>query len=199
MITKKKAIYGLLSCFLVLALGFAYKNSLSADSNIGEFISTKKIEAKINGKQETLSIEKYQKGDDYQYLLTKKHFLGQKKQIELSGFEDDISVCDKESGMTDTICLAGNVGVHSQNIELIEYIEGRFSKLSFFDQSGVQNDNVYSDVPYYNFEKNGENIFLVVDQRNYDTDPLISSIRYRYKKANTGFIFDATENITYNN
>ena len=174
-----------------------FQNLVSADSDIGEFISAKKVSATIAGKEEKFSIEKYKTGEDYKYFLTQNTLFGQKKKILLSGFEDNISLCGKESGIGNAICLMGDVGVHSQNIEILKYLNGRFTIFPFY-KDGALSNNISSDVPNYSFETKNGSVNLVIDQRDYDTDPINNAIRSRYKATDSGFVFDGIENITYN-
>ncbi|MCL5410476.1 MAG: hypothetical protein M1324_01325 [Patescibacteria group bacterium] len=196
--SSRKIKYILLPVLALFVLAIIFQNLISADSNSREFISAKNVSAKITGKEEKFSIEKYKTGEDYQYFLTKNSLFSQKKKIKLSGFEDNISICGKESGVDNAICLIGDVGVHSQNIELIKYSGGNFSVLPFF-RDGTSNNNITSDVPRYDFLNKDGNTFLIVDQRDYEKDPISQAIRDSYKSTESGLNFDGAENITYNN
>lgn len=197
--TKVKQIA--FSIFLVLVFVFTYRNYISADSNIGsEPTSSKDIEVDINGRSEKFFIEQYKSNDDYQYFLVRKNFFGSKDRIKLSGFENEVSLCEQKmirlQSNDEAICLVGDVGVHSRNVQVIKYLDGHFSVVSFSKES--TSENITTDVPYFHFNEDNGKTKLIIDQRNYDLDPLNSAIRSSYKISDKGFVFDEEENITYN-
>lgn len=179
---------------------FIFRSSISADSALGKPVSTKNIKITINNKSETFILEKYSSDKTSQYYIVKKDFFGKREAFLLSGFEDEIVNCDQSSGkISNAICLVGAVGVHSQNVQLVGFKDGHFSKISFIG-NGESSDSAVTDVPKFAFSdlNNDGNIDLMLDQRDYDTDPLTNSIRNRYYRDGTNFIFDGSENIPYN-
>jgi len=187
--------------FLVLVFVFTCKNYIFADSNNeGKPVSSKKVEVTINEHSEKFSIEKYQNNNEYQYFLVKNNLFGSKHKIKLSGFEEEILLCKQKvvklQNDNEAICLMGNVGVHSQNIQVIKYLDNHFSIIPFVRES--TSENITTDVPYFHFSEDNGKTKLIIDQRNYDLNPLTSSIRSSYEISDKGFVFDGEENITYN-
>jgi len=134
--------------------------------------------------------------DKEAYLIKVSRFSRQK--IKLSGFEHDsgITSCNdsfKFASNNQIICLIGDVGVHSQNLELISYKNEHFTPVLFVDNSDVESENVFSDLPLVNFKDDS----IEIDNRNYDKDPLLKGVRSHYRFIDNRFIFDSSEDITY--
>ena len=201
MIRRIKAKQIIFSTFLVLVFIFTYKNYISADSNSeSKLLSSKDIEVTIGGRSEKFSIDKYQNNSEYQYFLVKKNLFGSKNKIKLSGFENELLLCEQKviklQNNEEAICLVGDVGAHSQNVQIIEYSNGRFAVIPFLRES--TSENITTDVPLFHFDEDSEKTKLIIDQRNYDLNPLNSAIRSFYEISDKGFVFDEEENITYN-
>lgn len=185
--------------------GLIFINVISADStDFGKPETTQNIELNIDGSKTTFVLEKYRNGDSIDFWLKKKAIFGQKPVIKLSGFESDVSVCDQPvidlgDNAGQGICFVGDVGAHSRNIQVIKFRDNKFSVFKI-SQDGSSAESVVSDVPQFNFaDKNNDGLIdLIVDQRDYDTDPLNNIIRSIYYGNGSGFSFDSSENIPYN-
>ena len=190
---KRKNILFLFFAVLIIFLLFfiIYKTNCSKED--GSLISTKTIQATVNGQKKTYQIEKYEGSDNSTKLeLTYQSSLFKKISYQLPGFEDEVFPCKTDNGylgddFKDVLCLTGNVGVHSQNIALIRVYNDKFQPIYF--QNGAEKlANIVSDVPNiqlkdYNNDGKDE---LVVDSRDYDSDPTVDSIRnaYVFKNGN---------------
>jgi len=181
-----------------------FRNSISADSNsLGRPVNSKILTVTIDGKKTSFTLSKYKSTDGFDFVLSKKSFIGKEESIKLSGFEEDLSLCQESfirlSDNATGICLAGDAGVHSQNIQLIKYSNDKFSNVEI-KNNNESDVNFYSDVPNFYFEDRNKDglLDLVVDARNYDADPITEAIRSYYLNSSSGFVFDGKENIAYN-
>ncbi len=199
--------YIILPVILLLILAAVFRGSISADSNdLGKPVSTKMLTTNIDGKKTSFTLLKYknENTDGFDFVLSKKNMIGGGTLLKLTGFEDDLDLCKDQiiklaNNAGSAICLVGDAGVHSQNIELVRYADGKLSNIKFSggDTSG---NNIFTDVPNLSFiDRNNDGFLdLFVDGRNYDKDPITESVRSYYKNDGLEFIFDGTENITYN-
>lgn len=200
----RRTAYILLPLALLIIAAAVFENSISADSNdLGKLIGKKNLTINIENKKTSFTLLKYQNGDSVKFMLEKRTLLGNSPSIALSGFEEDPAFCaDKTIKMSDkseAICLVGDAGVHSRNIQIIKYSNNVFADVKIFDGSELIN-NISSDVPNFSFaDRNNDGLAdLVVDERDYDTDPVANAIRSYYINTSSGFVFDEKENITYN-
>jgi len=119
------------------------------------------------------------------------------KKVELSGFQDDVNLCDKKvykiSKDKEAVCFQGSVGVHSNNLELIEI--SSWQPVPFVIDNKKES-NIVSDVPNVVLIE-GDNLEIETDSRNYDTDPLSSALRAYFIYKDGEFVFDKNEDITY--
>lgn len=202
--SSRRISYIILPVILLLVLAAVFKNSISADSNdLGKLVSKKNLTINIENKKTSFTLLKYQNGDSVKFVLEKRTLLGKGQTIALSGFEQDPDFCvEKTIKLSDNsfaICMVGDAGVHSRNIQIIKYSNNVFSNVKIFDGSELTN-NISSDVPNFSFaDRNNDGLAdLVVDERDYDTDPVTNAIRSYYINTSSGFVFDEKENITYN-
>lgn len=123
-------------------------------------------------------------------------------QIALIGFEDNIEFCTLPDSIKSTspqlICLWGDVGVHSKNLQTYRYEGGRLLGVEFKRDSQIDT-NMTSDVPDFRFssDSTGSVIFQVLD-RDYDRNPLIDAISSSYRLDGDRFLFDRESPFTYN-
>lgn len=202
--SSKKIQFIVLPVFLLLVAAIFFKNSISTDSSdLGKPVSTKILTLDLDGGKVSFNLLKYKNGNNFDFVLTKKNLFGADPSIKLSGFEDDLLLCDinavKLNGGETAICLIGDAGVHSQNIEFVKYSNEKLSNIKITGGESI-GDNISSDVPSFSFvDRNNDGFMdLAVDTRNYDGDPITESIRSYYINTSSGFVFDAKENITYN-
>jgi len=155
----------------------------------GELLSTKKIT--VNG--QNYSVNKYSDNKQSVFILSLRRFLV-KKEIILSGFENEVETCGTpviKDKRLNVLCLKGNVGAHSQTVELVDL--DSFTPVKVIDEDGVVTDFFVSDVPDFEYS---DGIFYC-HYRNYDKNPLTDAIRYSFVLKNGVFIFDKKANITY--
>lgn len=158
-------------------------------TDLGQLITEKTIDL---GMSEVYKIGQYQKNGQDSWVISRENNKA-KKTLSLSGFEDEVNQCKKPLftiGATKIICLKGNVGVHSQNLELVNL--ETLEPIKF--QDGEESySGVISDVPNFQLEKTT----FFVDMRNYDNDPLMTAIRLSFNFSEGRFTFDKKGNITY--
>lgn len=123
------------------------------------------------------------------------------EQIALSGFEDNIEFCSSSVDLSGSgkniVCLWGEVGVHSKNLQTFSYRDGELVAIPFaIDVEEI--GNITSDVPDYNLSMNGAGeAVLGVFNRDYDSNPLSDAIVSSYTLTNGRFVFDKETRITY--
>lgn len=145
-------------------------------------------------------IEQYYDHEPKNYLVVRRWF-APAKFIELSGFEDDILPCQNETVvMLDdgTICLIGDVGVHSQNIQFIRYQNYNLRVLKFIDKNSQPSENQLSDSPKFLLTDNNAGLTFSSDMRDYDRDPLKNITRTIFKFNSNGLVFDKEIDLEYN-
>lgn len=183
---------------IILILGGSFllynKNKIKADSDLGAFTSEKEFNLVLNNKDFRFSIKSYLKDDLIRNYMTKSG-LFKVKQVELIGFEDDFSLCNKPTLKLkdlEIICLVGDVGVHSQ---AVSFIREDLSILKIKDD--VDLNYLISDVPNYQIQDYNNDGYddLIVEDRNYDKNPLIALIRRYYRGVSDGFVFDKEERV----
>ena len=141
------------------------------------------------------TLSRYKNGLDNVWILSKIG-LWKNLNLSLSGFEDSVETCRQkiyQVGDVSLLCLKGDVGVHAQNLIMIDLIQ--FQPVSFQNDDGKYY-SLISDVPFF-YTENESLAILIADMRNYDKNPLADSIRNYYQWSGNGFIFDKQENITY--
>lgn len=203
--SSRRISYIIMPVILLLMLVAVFRNTISADSDaLGKLISKKNLTISIENKKTIFTLLKYKNGDHFDFVLEKRNMIGGGKTIKLIGFENDANLCQDKSiklanNNGDAVCLAGDVGAHSQNIQLIKYLNGQLLNIKITNGDSL-GDNISSDVPHYSFTDRNNDSFLdlTVDQRNYDADPLTGAFRSYYINAGSEFVFDGKENITYN-
>lgn len=151
-----------------------------------------------NGKMQSVVLTTYHQNNKYQSQLTVKDGFWRKRSINLAGFEQEAYLCLPEtielSGGDRALCITGFVGVHSQNIQIIDL--KNMLPIKFLDQTGVMRDNMVTDAPNYLLDKDKDKISIIIDNRNYDKDPIIDIKREYYYLKDNVFRFDQEELIS---
>lgn len=197
--SKKRAKILLILTLAVLVFGaifYFYKYSkIKADSDLGFLKSEKNFDLVLDEKNIKFAIKSY-KNDEIttSYLFFSNVF--KIKRVQLVGFEDDINLCGNpviKLGGKDAICLVGDVGAHSQNIALVN---NGISLVEILEENSNLK-NVITDSPNYFFLDYNEDseLDLIIDNRDYEKDPLVNAIRKYYRWAGSGFVFDKVEDI----
>lgn len=166
-------------------------------------IFVKEFSWKINGQTRNFIIETQKNNNTITHTLKEKRFFGHFAPIQLDGFEAEVLTCNtyKDGNilkLDNVICLTGNVGVHAQNLELIEVTNDSFRTIKFKDKESDQ-ANIISDVPNFGFQDKGGEKVIYSDYRDYDNDPLYSATRKYFKLEDSRFVFDRQANIKYDN
>ncbi len=174
-----------------------YRSIAGADNFLGQKTGENNITVKLDGKTLKLTVEYYSLNSDKKSYLVSKSFF-KNKLIELNGFESQVQSCTpqvvKINGK-DAICLEGDVGAHSKNLQIIT---ADFKPVIFYDDEGNAQNFLITDVPDYQFRDyniDGQTD-LIIDLRNYDSNPLVNEIRNYYKGENDKFLFDKKEEVT---
>lgn len=150
----------------------------------------------------TLTAKKQDRGSSFKIT---RHLWLLQRSLGLTGFEEEVNLCtDHQIDFplnTKSVCLAGEVGAHSMNLQIIQLTTTGLKAVSFSPATGSGSPNIASDLPFFSFKDiNNDNILdLAVYNRDYDTDPL----RYAFKSYYLGdregsYHFDSTERIAYN-
>ncbi|OQB05714.1 MAG: hypothetical protein BWY19_00847 [bacterium ADurb.Bin212] len=144
-----------------------------------------------DGTKEKLVLRSYQQDNRFSNYISLEKGLFYKREKELVGFEDDLVFCPQksfENRSENIICVFGEVGVHSENIQFLDF--DNFNYIKFIDEDGRRRDNITFDAPYFNFETDPDKGDVVYfDSRNYEADPLVDIIRSYYYLDNTVFKF----------
>ena len=114
--------------------------------------------------------------------------------------EKGYSNCNNKFGLNNIesnyVCLVADVGVHSQQLYLLEYNHGILSFLpNTIDE--ITENYFLSDRPNFEFIQINSEIRLNVDYRNYDKDPLIDINRSTFRLENHKFLFDKKSELQY--
>lgn len=134
-----------------------------------------------------------------------RHFWVLERPLNLTGFEDEVSTCSDHKidfpANSKSVCLAGEVGVHSMNLQIIRLTATGLKAVSFKSESGSISLNISADLPYFSFKdiNNDGTPDIAAYNRDYDSDPLKYAIKSYYlgDKAEN-YYFDSTERIAYN-
>lgn len=206
MILKRRLFYSALVMIAIMVLIILFvviKNFNASASEIqtrGKLVWQTSMLQDFNndGKTEKLFLRAYQQADRFSSYISLERGLFYKREKQLIGFEDDLVFCPQkkfEEKQNNIICVFGEVGVHSENIQFINFDD--FSYVIFVDEDGRKRDNITFDAPYFNFEVDEEMREVVFfDSRNYDADPLVDIIRSYYYLDNNVFRFLHKENIS---
>ena len=194
---KKSAKLLLNLLVIILLIGGAFlfykRNSIKADSNLGTFKSEKEINIVLNKKKFRFVIKSYiENGINRNYLIKGNIF--KTKVMELIGFEENINSCQKPTPKLndkEIICLVGDVGVHSQ---AITFVDENISIVKI-NKAGIIEKFITSDVPNYLIQDYNNDGYddLIVDDRDYDNNPMTDVIRTYYLGSTDGFTFDKKE------
>lgn len=145
-------------------------------------------------------IEQY-RDQQTETFLVRRNWLARPIYIKLSGFEDDVMLCNPNvfsHAISSSVCLIGYVGAHSQNIQFIKASNSEFSAIKILHENGEESENLISDNPKISAIQEGNAVFLYVDQRNYDLDPLNAIVRHVYVYRDNKIIFDKKTALQYN-
>lgn len=200
---NRKLIYTIISTVVLLAVVVTavyslIKNGVFADT-AKNYYDQIKISNDINGdgKDEQLSINVLKEADKYKFNLEILKGKNSLANLELSGFESNISFCPDpvlNINSVKTICIQGFVGVHAENIQLIKYTNAL--SLLRFSQDGRLLDNIVTDAPNFNFEKESSEIRgIYLDNRNYAKDPVVDIIRSHYYLSDGELVFKNNEEL----
>lgn len=193
--TKAKLLLIIIAAILFagIIIFISNKNNIKLDTNLGTLVSEQKINLILDEKKTNFSIKSYMQNNVSKNYLFKNN-LFKIKRIELLGFEDNISLCNKKVIRLrdiEAVCLVGDVGVHSQTISfvssnmlLVKIIEGK----NIFRY-------IVSDSPnYLVLDYNNDGVDdLIVDNRNYNENPLVDIVRKYYAGSDNDFVFDREE------
>lgn len=188
---------------LLLGSGYFFLRMKAVDasemSSRGDIIWQLSLTEDFNDdkKKESVSVTLYKNGNKNSAYISTKDSLISSRERELLGFEEDIAFCPLKTlsvGAEKAICIFGEVGAHSQNIQLIRWKD--FAPVAFYDREGKRNFNVNSDVPSFDFNyAKGDKFRIYFDNRNYDMNPLVDIIRSYYYLGNNSFYFDTEERL----
>ena len=138
------------------------------------------------------------------FIISRKKWLFQRK-ISLTGFEEEANLCHDPKidfpASTSSVCLTGEVGVHSMNLQIISLTATGLRPASFSSATKESNENINSDLPFFVFSDiNDDGISdLAVYNRDYNSDPLQYAIKSYYTLDKEGnYYFDSEERIAYN-
>ncbi len=127
-----------------------------------------------------------------------------KKSYPLSNFRENANFCpvsifSPSTAQADLICVTGDAGVHSQQIEIFRYEGKGISPLQFTDNSNVKTDTLVSDAPKFQLSdyNNDGKVDVISENRNYDKNPVMDVVRYYYKYESSKFVFDKQEKVSY--
>ena len=177
------------------------RNDFQADFKGGNYQS---FQVELSGQSRTIRLGFVENNGSKKALLTITDGFWRTEKIELSGFEDNIDLCEEKVinlglNSTNAICIIGDVGVHSQNIEFIKITDGHPSAVQFLINQQPF-DNVFSDLPRFrlvDYNTDGTQDLLVY-ARNYDLDPLHDAVVDYYRGENGSFVFDKSADTQYN-
>lgn len=206
---RTRVIYlSVLAVFLLILLGvliyYFIHGRIFADSPYGTEINRQSRDWDLNsdGMKESISVIKYQSGSKNNFILAlvtnNKNY-----SLSLTGFEDEISFCPNNElvsvGREQIVCLSGYVGVHSENIQLIKFDGTNLNPVHFIN-NGSDENNIYSDAPIFGFaDTNNDNLVdFYVDNRDYDNNPVLDTLRSYYYFIDGAFRFNNVESIHYN-
>jgi len=188
---------------LLLSAFFIIKNySAGADElfDRGEVIHKISLKKDINKdkNKEKLTLTVHKKDDNYRSFLSVSSGYFDNKEVELLGFEEDLTFCPTafigENNNNSFVCLFGEVGVHSENIQFVNLNSMEF--VPIINNSGDSLKNISCDLPYFELlEKDGQEQ-LYLDNRNYDKNPLVDIIRTYYYLDNDVFKYLKSEQIS---
>jgi len=152
----------------------------------------------------TVTLEEQGQKDKSSFKITRRIWLFQ-RTLNLTGFEEEVNLCaDHRINFpenSDLICLTGEVGAHSMNLQIIRLTSSGLRAVSFKTDNGSNSDNITSDLPFFSFKdvNNDRMIDLIVYNRDYDSDPLLYAIKSYYTRDQEGnYRFDSKERIGYN-
>jgi len=203
---KQKFRFGfiMLLAIVLIATTFYYLKyrhvSASEAEARGEIVWQTKINEDINndGKSELIYLTSYNSGQSKSsYISTRLNIFRQREQ-KLIGFEEDLAFCPhrffKLADGSVALCVFGEVGVHSQNVQILRWSD--FSTLNFIDEDGNTNYNMISDSPYFDFNyAQTDKLKIFFDNRDYDKDPLVDNVRIYYYLDKDVFRYDGVERI----
>lgn len=209
--TKPKIVYVsvIVAMFVVLLAILSYyilRAKIFADSPYGQEVTRQNriLDLDSDGNNEAVSLVKYSKGKDYNFILTATKDNGGNYSALLDGFESDASYCSVSElvlfEQEKFICINGYVGAHSQNIQFLSLRENNLKPVQFINNNLKQN-RITSDEPNYSLIKDnhGDNVGISIDNRNYDKDPTLDIIRSYYYFREDAFVFDRSELIDNSN
>lgn len=200
---RKVALFVFLIVFFVAVSGvvifLVYKNGILADEQKahGEEIDRKFLRENSLGNFELVT---YKLDNKLSFYLQTERSLFSVSEVKLSGFEKDINFCNASilnfSSEVSAVCVYGDVGVHSRNIQLIRFSSEDLKPIPFI-KADKSSNNVFSDTPDFGFidkDSTGRSGFFI-DNRNYAKNPVVDNIRSYYYFSNMALVFDRDKEI----
>jgi len=164
----------------------------------------KDLSSELGLSKGTVVLTKEKTQDGQVFTITRQNWLI-KRTLDLIGFEEEANPCaDHQIDFpqnSSSVCLVGEVGAHSMNLQIIRLAGLGLRAASFVTKDGLVNQNIASDLPFFSFtDKNGDNLIdLIVYNRDYDSDPLQYAFKSYYLCDREGnYHFDSEERIAYN-
>lgn len=176
-------------------------NLIGADTANG---NTKDLSSELGLASGTVTLAQ-QKQEEKSSFKVIRHYWMFKRAVGLTGFEEEVNLCTNHQidfpKNSDSVCLTGEVGVHSMNLQIIRLAGLGLKAASFSPMTGSSSDNISSDLPFFSFKdiNNDSIIDLAVYNRDYDSDPLKYAMKSYYLGDQKGdYHFDSKERIAYN-
>ena len=150
----------------------------------GELISKRAISFN-NGKSTiNLSLEDYKEGDETAHYLVHRELFNTEK-FKLTGFEDEVMPCVNQEFKVgedrNALCLTGDVGAHSQNVQFI-LADKTLGAMDFRQSDGERSPNIVSDLPKIRIiDYNSGGARLAAYGRDYDKNPLVDEVISYYE------------------
>lgn len=176
-------------------------NLVGADTANG---NAKDLSLEFSLPEGTITLIQQKQGEKPNFKIIRRYWLFQ-RALTLTGFEEEANLCaDHQIDFAHdakTICLIGEVGVHSMNLQIIQLTATGLKAASFTPAIEAKSNNITSDLPFFSFQDidNDSIIDLVVYNRDYDSDPLKYAFKsYYLGDENGNYHFDSKEKIAYN-
>lgn len=198
--TAKFIFYTSIVLIAVFISTFAFaKRGSFFEKGLGQKKAEKKIQIQTKDQKEIFYLQTYLKNEKEDKYLVKKTLL-KTKIFKLSGFEQNVELCPTatiEQDKRQLFCFTGDVGVHSQNLEIISLANGKMTAAIIAGKGGEKSANLISDVPRFELGTENGQARLSADLRDYEKDPINSINRQVFMWTGDGFYFDKEVEVTY--
>ena len=191
--TKKKVIYSVVT-IIVLTFSIFYtlkKVPVFADTINDQIVSKEEFNLQIAGEntQTKFSIIGY-KNSEFQNRYYLKIYMNwfKSEEIELEGFEKSATFIkqSQKDGIA-YLLITGDVGAHSQNLNVVEIENGNLS-LAEFEKDGKKDKIIYSDWPKFELiNENSDQLSINIYFRDYNKDPLTDFLILQYQLESKTF------------